>query len=1159
MRITEIVRVFFRPNKEDLVKYPFFRKHFSWRVFADRIYSKPQYANERTDEDLPERLQWIRRRHFILLGDNWLDHDSKKPIAILWSFSAWKREIISNFLPEYRVAIPRQKYPFFLNLYSCWKVRGEGVVFVVWSYNEPLKAKIIARLMGLKFLRMEDGFIRSGDLGVEHALPESLVLEKKGMYFDAHHVSDIEQIINDFDFDAEDGRKLLDKAQGLIKIVKDLGVTKYNLRTYEAATRLLGPPLKKRILVLGQVEVDASIGYGKAEGWTNALLLKLAIAENPGAEIIYRPHPDVAKGLARFIRRIRPNTLPSNVYILDKAEVSLREIFDLVDHVYTITSLSGFEALLHGVKVTVVGAPFYAGWGLTDDRQQHPRRQKKLTLEELFCCVYLLYPRYRGNSTTPDKLVGLLSAIFSVTGASEASLAKRMNNDLEDSEVAKLFGSRNWPVLLSERHRTKINEPSFRKIIQSVGGYHLVLGAGRAARTMMAYIFAGLIKEDATLDVFLKNIRPLMHSDDFGALIADLWKIRPHPLLMEQWTWYVNNVDDKDHLHELLEEVSFKKIPERSHSEVEEPEVYFSLAVQYIEDRKITEAERILKDCALMGIFTKEILWHYAEVMRLRFDFLSAAYLLKLLTRSDFEWRKGTAFAQLAIASNLAGNRVDTLHAIAVLSRINSERLGAAMAVEGDLYEDYGPLPLSGAFIAAEDTTASRGAQSLRRARGLILSEQHVEAEKLLRKSYDRNVDQRRFTFLLSQSLSFQGKLEEAKKLLSRHLDESPSPQLFSEALRVSIMKGDYIWASDLLQRAESMDLEVAEVNQRKILLGLGQIGESYRSFRRGKASIRLRKYLPSSYLQCATAINESGADNVIVISSSGPGDEIRFASMYRSIVSLLENRSVCFTCDPRLLTLLKRALPELNFLPTARTRSLSRKTPLSNYTDLPGSDLHVFTDNVGWHAIKDAAAVALDTDLLGDVISDYSSFNGKAYLLADPDKVNYYRPRFSKISKPIVGISWRSSLTTHSRNEHYLEIEQLMPIFELEGIQFVNLQYDNCQEELAKIEARFPGRLIDLTGVDQYNDFESVAACMCSMDLIISPVTTVTELAGSLGKPTWLLSNSSELHWRKRPIDGLDVWHSSIRHIEGEVLGNKDSLVKQLKIALMEWRNNFN
>src|SRR3546814_508394 len=50
--------------------------------------------------------------------------------------------------------------------------------------------------------------------------------------------------------------------------------------------------------------------------------------------------------------------------------------------------------LLRGIRCTCLGAPFYAGWGLTDDRQPTPRRKRRLTIEQLFAGSYILYPQY---------------------------------------------------------------------------------------------------------------------------------------------------------------------------------------------------------------------------------------------------------------------------------------------------------------------------------------------------------------------------------------------------------------------------------------------------------------------------------------------------------------------------------------------------------------------------------------------------------------------------------------------------------------------------------------------------------------------------------------------------------------------------------------------
>ena len=60
-----------------------------------------------------------------------------------------------------------------------------------------------------------------------------------------------------------------------------------------------------------------------------------------------------------------------------------------------MTSLLGFEALLRGKPVTVTGAPFYAGWGLTRDLGWVPnRRQARPDIVHLAHAALIGYPRY---------------------------------------------------------------------------------------------------------------------------------------------------------------------------------------------------------------------------------------------------------------------------------------------------------------------------------------------------------------------------------------------------------------------------------------------------------------------------------------------------------------------------------------------------------------------------------------------------------------------------------------------------------------------------------------------------------------------------------------------------------------------------------------------
>ena len=67
-----------------------------------------------------------------------------------------------------------------------------------------------------------------------------------------------------------------------------------------------------------------------------------------------------------------------------------------------MTSLTGFEALMRGCRVTTTGAPFYAGWGLTRDLGDIPARRltgPRPTLEGLVHATLIAYPRYRDPVT----------------------------------------------------------------------------------------------------------------------------------------------------------------------------------------------------------------------------------------------------------------------------------------------------------------------------------------------------------------------------------------------------------------------------------------------------------------------------------------------------------------------------------------------------------------------------------------------------------------------------------------------------------------------------------------------------------------------------------------------------------------------------------------
>jgi capsule polysaccharide export protein KpsC/LpsZ len=152
-----------------------------------------------------------------------------------------------------------------------------------------------------------------------------------------------------------------------------------------------------------------SLKYGKSEMFTTQEMLDAARNENPGAALYLKIHPDVLNGLKQS--DIDVSSIHNDFVILDQ-DVNAVSLLKQMDKIYTKTSQMGFEALLLNKEVVCFGIPFYAGWGLTDDRIRCERRDRVVSVIELFAAAYILYPVYYNPYTQkPSNLLDVLHTI----------------------------------------------------------------------------------------------------------------------------------------------------------------------------------------------------------------------------------------------------------------------------------------------------------------------------------------------------------------------------------------------------------------------------------------------------------------------------------------------------------------------------------------------------------------------------------------------------------------------------------------------------------------------------------------------------------------------------------------------------------------------------
>ena len=368
-----------------------------------RVFGQPFYAGWGLTEDqnpVPRRSRTLTRSQLfgaaMILYPKWYDpyHDQLCELECVIDtleaqVRAWREDQNGHVAIGMRLW-KRAPLQAFYGRYK--KLRFE---------NDPTKARKLAQQTGASrmvwagketpdmydepVLRVEDGFLRSRGLGATLNAPLSLVTDDLGIYYDPTRDSRLEALINQ-STDLPD--HAIARAERLIRSLSRAGLSKYN----SGGVPFPDLPKGHRILVPGQVEDDASIQKGCVGACRNLDLLKRARAENPNAVLIYKPHPDVEAGLRQGVIAPQQVAKYAEVFADNADPIAL---IDVVDEIWTLTSLLGFEALLRGKSVTCLGVPFYAGWGLTRDLGQIPdRRFARPTLAQLTHATLIGYPRY---------------------------------------------------------------------------------------------------------------------------------------------------------------------------------------------------------------------------------------------------------------------------------------------------------------------------------------------------------------------------------------------------------------------------------------------------------------------------------------------------------------------------------------------------------------------------------------------------------------------------------------------------------------------------------------------------------------------------------------------------------------------------------------------
>ncbi|MBP0491198.1 capsule biosynthesis protein [Roseomonas indoligenes] len=346
------------------------------------VHLTPLLARLRAADPFRHR-PWSRAEGLALLADWGAAERSNRGVSACIGIARWKRRQVAALLAHEGGSTAFERGA----AGATQRAVAEGGAVVAWAASLSETEAAAIRNSGVELRLLEDGFIRSRGLGARFLPGASYSLDARGAYYDPRQPSSLETILTEGNFPPD----LLARAAALREAVVARGISKYNLRTEAALPAIPGG--RRAVLIPGQVEDDASVRLGGGTIRSNLDLLRAVRAAEPEAFILYKPHPDLEAGFRRG--RLRASDLAGLADAV-VGGVPLPALLPGVDALHTLTSLSGFEALLRGVPVTCWGQPFYAGWGLTEDRAPLPpgRRGVARTLDELVAAALILYPRY---------------------------------------------------------------------------------------------------------------------------------------------------------------------------------------------------------------------------------------------------------------------------------------------------------------------------------------------------------------------------------------------------------------------------------------------------------------------------------------------------------------------------------------------------------------------------------------------------------------------------------------------------------------------------------------------------------------------------------------------------------------------------------------------
>ena len=277
--------------------------------------------------------------------------------------------------------------------------------------------------------------------------------------------------------------------------------------------------------------------------------------------------------------------------------------------------------------------------------------------------------------------------------------------------------------------------------------------------------------------------------------------------------------------------------------------------------------------------------------------------------------------------------------------------------------------------------------------------------------------------------------------------------------------------------------------------------------------------------------------ENILILLEAGIGDVILGLSMLNDFHKKFKNISA--EVDYRLVNLCRRSFPGINFYEVRQNR----------YGELLiKHDLSLFDKGIYWGSIG---------SYVREKVSDFPT-EKRVYLNIDNNKDYEIKNKLNKGKDITCGIAWKS--WAKEGRHKATQLKKLLPILSLNGIKFIDLQYEakqNLGETALEKEELFIKHNImieDYEGIDKFEDIEGVAALISNCDIVVTCSNVTAHIAGALGKKTFLylpLGRGKLWYWHDE--GGKSIWYPSIKIFTADTPGDWGEVFKEISNVIKQ------